>query len=139
MHVIANTVFSVALHELAHLAAAFALGVRVHQVGINWKGPFIRRDPGTTCQNLTITLAGSGGNLLLGLLFRHINPALALNSLVLGLCNLLPFPSSDGSRAFSLLNTMRKRFTFRSFPEPERGEDVLREMATDEWREDEVA
>jgi Zn-dependent protease len=136
---IANAILAVGLHELAHLAAASAIGVRVYQVGMSWKGPFIRRDPGTTGQNLAITLAGPAINLLLAFVLHHINPGFALSNFVLGISNLIPFPSSDGSRALSLLTTMRKRFTFLPHPEQERGKGELRGMSGDEWRDDEAA
>jgi Zn-dependent protease len=136
---IANAILAVGLHELAHVAAASAIGVRVYQVGMSWRGPFIRRDPGTTGQNLAITLAGPGINLLLALVWRHINPGFALNNFVLGICNLLPFPSSDGLRALSLLNTMGKRFVFRPDPDQERGEEELADVFVDECRDDEAA
>jgi Zn-dependent protease len=125
METVANAVLAVLLHELAHLAAAFAIRVRVYQVGISWKGPFIRRESGTAIQNLAITLAGPGINLLLAFLLHHINPGFALYNFVLGLCNLLPFPSSDGSRALSLLTTIRKTSTFLRHPDQEPDEREL--------------
>ena len=91
------------LHEMAHMATAVALKVRIHQVGMNWKGPYIRRESGTNSQNLAITLAGPGINIALSLFFFHVNPGFALCNLVLGVSNLLPLPSSDGSRALRLL------------------------------------
>lgn len=109
MGMIANAILAVGFHELAHVAAARIIGVRVYQVGMSRKGPFIRRDAGTTGQNLTITLAGPGVNLLLALVSYRISPAFALSNLVLGVSNLLPFASSDGSRALNLLTTMRQK------------------------------
>ncbi len=91
------------LHEMAHLAAALMLKVPIHQVGINWRGPYIRRRSGTARQNLAITLAGPGMNLWLALLFHHISPNFALCNLVLGVSNLLPIPASDGTRALHLI------------------------------------
>jgi Zn-dependent protease len=136
MGTIANAILAVGLHELAHIAAASALGVRVYQVGMSRRGPFSRRDPGSTSQNLAITLAGPGINLLLALILHRTSPSFALNNLVLGICNLLPFPSSDGSRALSLLQLMRKRFVFRSHPEQECGEGVVIGISSDECRDE---
>lgn len=92
------------LHEMAHLAVAVALKVKVHQVGINWRGPYLRRASGTTKQNLAITLAGPLSNLWLALLFYRVSPNFALCNLVIGITNLLPIPASDGSRALRLIS-----------------------------------
>jgi Zn-dependent protease len=91
------------LHEMAHVAVALALKVKVHQVGMNWSGPYIRRECGTAKQNLAITLAGPGVNLWLALLFHRISPNFALCNLIIGITNLLPISASDGSRALRLI------------------------------------
>jgi Zn-dependent protease len=91
------------LHEMAHVAAAMTVKVKVYQVGIHWKGPYIRRACGTAKQNLAITLAGPAINLLLALLLHHASPNFALCNLVIGVTNLLPIPASDGSRAIHLI------------------------------------
>jgi Zn-dependent protease len=108
MGLFVSGIVAVALHEIAHLAMASALGVRIHQVGISWKGPFLRRAPGNNVQNLAITLAGPGINVLLGVLLHHIHPGFALSNLVLGLFNLLPIPHSDGARALGIVAAIRK-------------------------------
>ena len=95
------------LHELAHIAIALALRVKIYEVGISWKGPYLRRACGTAKQNLAITLAGPGANLWLALFFRGVSPSFALCNLVIGVTNLLPLPASDGARAFQLLAAMR--------------------------------
>jgi Zn-dependent protease len=92
------------LHEMGHIAAALALKVEIYQIGINWKGAYIRRQFGTAKQNLIITLAGPGINLWLALLFYRISPNFALCNLVIGVTNLLPIPASDGSRALNLIS-----------------------------------
>jgi Zn-dependent protease len=116
MQMIANAVLAVGLHELAHVAVARAIGVRVYQVGMSRRGPFIRRDPGTSGQNLMITLAGPGVNLLLALVLYRISPGFALSNLVLGVFNLLPFAASDGARALNLLSMMRGKAVFLYSP-----------------------
>jgi stage IV sporulation protein FB len=112
MEMIVNALLAVGLHEIAHIAAAKTIGVRIYQVGMTRKGPFIRRESGTTGQNLTITLAGPAVNLLLALILYRISPGFALGNLVLGVSNLLPFRFSDGSRALSLLTTLRQKPAF---------------------------
>jgi Zn-dependent protease len=136
MGLIVNAILAVGFHELAHIAAASALGVRVYQVGMSRRGPFIRREPGSTRQNLAITLAGPGVNLLLALTLHRTNPSFALNNLVLGICNLLPFPSSDGSRALSLIKLIRRRFVFRSHPEQECEGAMIIGISNDERRDE---
>lgn len=101
-----SSLAAMAFHEMAHVAVALAQGVKVHQVGINWRGPYIRRASGTAKQNLGITLAGPGINLCLALLFHSISPDFALCNLILGVTNLLPLPASDGSRAVKLLGNL---------------------------------
>ena len=64
------------LHEMAHVSVALALKAKVHQVGINWKGLYVRRAPGTVVENLAITLAGPGINLWLALLVFVAGPSL---------------------------------------------------------------
>lgn len=95
------------LHEVAHVAVALALRVKIYQVGLSWRGPYVRRDCGTTKQNLAVTLAGPGANLGLALLFNAWSPSFALCNLVIGITNILPLPASDGDRAFNLLTAMR--------------------------------
>lgn len=92
------------LHEMAHVAVALALRVKVHQVGISLKGPYIRRASGTAIQNLAITLAGPGINICLALLLHRVSPNFALCNLAIGVTNLLPIPASDGSRALDLIS-----------------------------------
>lgn len=95
------------LHEVAHVALALALRVKIYQVGVSWRGPYLRRECGTAKQNLAITLAGPGVNLWLSLLFQGLSPSFALCNLVIGVTNILPLPASDGARAFQLLAAMR--------------------------------
>jgi hypothetical protein len=87
------------LHEMAHVSVALALHVKVHQVGINWKGFYVRRASGTAVENLAITLAGPGINLLLALLLHHMYPHFALCHLAIGVRNLVNL--SGGSVATS--------------------------------------
>lgn len=92
------------LHEIAHMAAAIALKVKIHQIGVNWRGPYIRREFGTLNQNIIITLSGPGVNLWLAWMFHRVCPSFALCNLVLGVSNLLPTSASDGTRAVRLIS-----------------------------------
>lgn len=86
----------IALHETGHILTSWALGVKVHSIGLNWKGLYNRRERGTLEQNVLISLAGPGLNILLGLLFWHTS--FGLLNLVFGIVNLLPIRGSDGWR-----------------------------------------
>ena len=96
------------LHEAGHIVCAKSLGVEVKQVGINWKGFYVRRSLGTPAQNLAITLAGPMVNVMLVLLWKMF-PAFALANLIVGVVNLLPIRNSDGSRALGLMKSFRER------------------------------
>jgi hypothetical protein len=85
---------SVLLHELAHIATAKALGVRIKRVGLSWRGPYIVREAGTPAQNLCISLAGPAANALL----MYV-PGLFLINLALLVPNLV-MKESDGRRAW---------------------------------------
>ena len=85
---------SVLFHELAHVATATTLGVRVKRVGLSWKGPYIVREAGTPAQNLCISLAGPAANALL----MYV-PGLFLINLALLVPNLV-MKESDGRRAW---------------------------------------
>jgi Zn-dependent protease len=139
MSFIADAIISVAIHEIAHVVAAWSMGVQVHQIGITWKGPFIRRDFGTTGQNLAITLAGPCSNLLLALSLHPISPRFALINLVLGACNFLPFPSSDGLRALRLVKILARQCTSRLEHQREQGEQEPIRSFDDDWHNDEAA
>ena len=94
---------AVVLHELSHVAVAYAQGLKVKRVGITWKGPYIVREAGSRAQNLRVCLAGPLANLVLALLCWHVALPFAMCNLVLGAFNLLPIPGSDGQRAWQLL------------------------------------
>jgi Zn-dependent protease len=89
---------SLALHELAHVAAAKALGVRVKRVGVSWKGPYIIRESGSVDQNMLIALTGPATNLVIAACLWPLMPRFAFMNLWCGLFNLLPVKSSDGAR-----------------------------------------
>lgn len=97
-----SAALGVVLHESAHLAAACLNGVRVKRIGISWKGPYIVREPGTSMQNIIISLSGPGMNVLLCLICRHVSSTFAFVNGFLAVINLLPIKSSDGLRAYRI-------------------------------------
>jgi hypothetical protein len=93
-------VVCIVLHEVAHIVTAMALGVRIKRVGLNWRGPYIVREPGTPLQNMCISLAGPAVNAFLMLV-----PALFLVNLALLVPNLI-VRGSDGRRAWGCWQAM---------------------------------
>ncbi len=94
-----TSLISLVLHELAHVAAARALGVCVKKVGLSWKGPYIVREAGSPMQSMMIALAGPAMNLMIAACLWPWVPRFAFVNLVLGVGNMMPLPSSDGTRA----------------------------------------
>jgi Zn-dependent protease len=105
---LASAIVAIVLHELSHVVMAVTLGVKVKRVGLSWRGPYVVRECGTPAENVAISLAGPVANLLtvFACLLAGRGVELCLASLVLGVFNLLPVPSSDGLRAARLLWTM---------------------------------
>jgi len=105
---LASAMVAIVLHELSHVGMAAALGVKVKQVGLSWRGPYVVRECGTPAENVAISLAGPVANLLTALACLLVGQGveLCLASLVLGVFNLLPVPASDGLRAARLLWTI---------------------------------
>ncbi len=97
-----SVAMAVLIHESAHLAAAYLGGVRVKLVGLNWKGPYIVREPGTPLQNTFISLSGPGINLVLCVLCLHLSGTFAFVNGFLAVMNLLPIRSSDGLRVYRI-------------------------------------
>jgi Zn-dependent protease len=103
---------AVLLHEMAHVLAARASGIRVKRVGIDWKGPYIVREQGPPFANLCIALAGPVLNLGLALSFWTFAPQFGLVNLVLGGYNLLPFIRGlDGHHALAAYRKLRAAAT----------------------------
>jgi Zn-dependent protease len=98
-----SVLVAVILHEAAHLVTAFTLDVKIKRIGLNWRGPYIVREPGTRLENTLISLGGPLFNLFLCVLAYHTASTFAFVNGFLGLFNLLPFiPSSDGQRVYRL-------------------------------------
>lgn len=102
-----------ALHELAHLAAAWSLGIRIKRIGVSWKGPYIVRECGTPLGNLITTLAGPFLNLLLAAAWP-VSHQFAVINLIFGISNLVPFGGTDGQRALTQMAQWPAPFTSRS-------------------------
>lgn len=94
------------LHELGHICVAQALGLKVKDIGLNWKGMYTVREAGPPEINLQVSLAGPLTNFALVALWS-VSPVFGLANLVVGLCNVLPIPGSDGKRALNCLREMR--------------------------------
>jgi Zn-dependent protease len=96
------------LHEMAHIAVALALGVRVKRIGISWRGPYILREQGPPLSSFFIALAGPGLNLLLAFTLWPASPRFGFVNLLLGGYNLLPFiPGLDGHNAWMAIRKLR--------------------------------
>jgi stage IV sporulation protein FB len=92
------------LHEVGHLAAARALGIRIKRAGISRRGMYAIRETGPATANLITTLAGPLFNLSLAVawpLWREF----ALVNIIFAPGNLLPLKGSDGRRAWGLMTS----------------------------------
>lgn len=99
-------VIAMVLHECGHMAAARAVGVRVKDFGVSWKGAYLVRETGTPAENLLISLAGPLTNALL-MLCWPLSQTFFLVNLCCAFCNLLPIRESDGDRALTCWRQMR--------------------------------
>ena len=96
-------ILAATLHELAHLAALLALGVRVEYLRLQLGGAVIGAALGSGRQEALATAAGPACNLLLLLLFRWVWVKFCLANAVLLFFNLLPVYPLDGGRLLSVL------------------------------------
>lgn len=94
------------LHEIGHMCVAQALGLKVKDVGISWKGMYTVREAGPPEKSLQVSLGGPLTNLAL-LTLWPVSPVFGLANLFMGLCNLLPIKGSDGERVMRCLEQMR--------------------------------
>lgn len=108
-------VVSLAMHELAHVAAALACDVPVYEVGMKGLGAYNRRQPATRRRHeVVIAAAGPFANVLLffGLFFvPKIGPWLSAWNLGILVLNLAPYPGTDG---FRILKTIFGQRTVRA-------------------------
>lgn len=96
------------LHEVGHLLAALALGVKIKSVGMRWKGLYTVREAGPPGKNMLVSLAGPFTNILL-ILCSPWCPVFGLANFCFALGNLLPIEGSDGERAFRCWRAMRDK------------------------------
>jgi Zn-dependent protease len=94
------------LHEIGHLVAALALGLKIKSVALRWKGLCTIREAGPPDKNLLVSLAGPLSNVLL-LACWHWSPRFGVANICFAAVNLLPINGSDGDRALSCLAMMR--------------------------------
>lgn len=93
-------ILGMALHELGHLVAATAIGVRVKHVGFCLKGMYTVREPGPPMKNLMISLAGPAVNVALIFTWPWFR-MFALANLCFAVFNLIPIHGSDGDRVLN--------------------------------------
>jgi Zn-dependent protease len=101
-------ILAMLLHEVGHLLAALAMGVKVKRVCMHWRGLCIVREAGTPVQNLAVTMAGPLTNLLLMLV---PSTPFRLANLLLLIVNLAPVRNSDGDRILSCVWQLRRQGT----------------------------
>ena len=98
---------SLLLHEVGHMGIATLLHVPVYEFGLRLAGGYNRRSYATRRRDeILISAAGPLMNLALVIPFLflpRIGAQLALCNLMLALGNLLPIPSSDGSRILRMI------------------------------------
>lgn len=99
-------ILAMLLHEIGHILAALALGIRVRTVGLRWKGLYTVREAGPPTKNALVSLAGPLTNALLIVLWVHW-PTFGLANLCFAFFNLLPIQGSDGERILVCLRDIR--------------------------------
>ena len=102
-----TVVFSVGFHELAHVIAALAADVPVHEAGLKFIGAYTRRQPAKhRRQEIAIAAAGPLASVLLFFVLffvPKIGPWLSAWNLGIVVMNLAPFPGTDGHRIFKTI------------------------------------
>ena len=99
--------FSLAMHEAAHVLMAVACDVPVYEVGIKFLGAYNRRQQAPSrLQEIAISAAGPFQNALLfvGLFFvPKIGPWLSAWNLGILILNIAPYPGTDGFRILKMI------------------------------------
>src|ERR1700734_2372330 len=99
-------ILGMALHELGHLLMAFAVGVKVKNVGFSLKGMYTVREAGPPLKNLIISLAGPVVNLALIFTWPRFHE-FALANLCFTIFHLIPLKGSDGDRVLTCWDQMK--------------------------------
>lgn len=94
----ASLLLSAALHELAHILMAMALGLGIRKLELTWTGARLTTDE-TTNYFSDVLLCLSGPLVNLALAFRTDNALFAGTNLLLALLNLMPIRGLDGGNA----------------------------------------
>lgn len=98
----AMVIFSLGIHELAHISAALAFGVPVHEAGLKFIGAYTRRERARRRRHeIAIAAAGPFASMLLFFVLFFIpkmGPWLSAWNLGIVVLNLLPYPGTDGHR-----------------------------------------
>lgn len=100
-------VLAMVLHEVGHIVAALATGVKIKSIRFRWKGLCVVREAGSAPKNLIVSLAGPLANLAL-MVCWHWSPMFGLANLCFAFFNLLPMEGSDGDRVMRCWQQMRK-------------------------------
>jgi Zn-dependent protease len=97
------------LHELGHLVAAIAVGVKIKTIGLRWRGLYTVREAGPPAKNMLVSLAGPLVNLAL-IASWPWSHKFGLANLCFTFFNLLPMEGSDGDRVMRCwMETHRKK------------------------------
>ena len=97
-----SVLIAMAVHELGHCTAIWALGGKVYQIRLSACGAKIETQLLNDRQVLVCALAGPASGLLLCLFYRWI-PQIALAALLQSIFNLIPVYPFDGGRALKVL------------------------------------
>ncbi len=100
-------VLAMLLHEVGHVLAALAPGVKIKSIRFRWKGLCVVREAGSAPRNLIVSLAGPLANLVL-IMSWHWSPMFGLANLCFAFFNLLPMEGSDGDRVMRCWDQMRR-------------------------------
>lgn len=91
-------VLSSLIHEMFHVLAMYAMGIRSFRIHMKSTGLYLETDPLTARQEMIAAVAGPAGGLLL-LLFHHWIPKTAMCAFIQSCFHLLPIYPLDGGRA----------------------------------------
>lgn len=101
---VTQSLLTLVFHELGHILAALALGMRVNKVGIAWRGAYVEISGGSAMANMLVSAAGPLVNAVLFLVAAFTGHGLfaALN-LVFGAFQLIPVFGMDGDNVLKFL------------------------------------
>lgn len=91
-------------HELGHVTAALAFGLKIKRVGISWRGMYVvRQSAQTLSENLIVVFAGPLQNFGAAALTAYMHSPYWWVPLYIGVFNLMPVPHSDMSQAIKYI------------------------------------